>query len=90
MDQQVLFLGAALSVTAFPMLVWIVRYGAALLDNGKKGAADSTWRAVLARLPVSLLAGAVATLLALMLFVLWSWIVLWVRWDGGEPVPSRS
>ncbi len=24
--------------------------------------------------------------MALLVFVLWSWIVLWVRWDGGEPV----
>jgi len=67
-------------------LVWLVRYGATLLDNGHKGPGDSAWRAMLARLPVSLLAGALAALLGLLVFVLWSWIVLWVRWDGGEPV----
>ncbi|MGO4282396.1 MULTISPECIES: hypothetical protein [Cupriavidus] len=68
------------------VLVWLVRYGANLLDNGHKGAGDSSWRAMLNRLPVSLLAGALAAVLALLVFVLWSWIVLWVRWDGGEPV----
>lgn len=35
--------------------------------------------------PLPLQAGA-AMVLALMLVVSWSWIVLWVRWDGGEPV----
>jgi hypothetical protein len=66
-------------------LVWLVRYGATLLDDGKQGA---TIRLALAAIPaaVSLLAGSVAALLALLVFVLWSWIVLWVRWDGGEPV----
>ncbi|WP_026035689.1 patatin-like phospholipase family protein [Cupriavidus sp. BIS7] len=67
-------------------LVWLVRYGATLFDNGKKGATDSAWRTLAARLPMSLLAGVVAALVAVLVFVLWSWIVLWVRWDGGEPV----
>ncbi|QWC91433.1 hypothetical protein [Cupriavidus metallidurans] len=67
-------------------LVWLVRYGATLFDDGKQGATDSVWRSLLSRLPVSLLAGLVAALVALLVFVLWSWIVLWVRWDGGEPV----
>ncbi|SDD33875.1 hypothetical protein SAMN05216345_1086 [Cupriavidus sp. YR651] len=67
-------------------LVWLVRYGATLLDDGHKGAVDSPLRALLSRLPISLLAGLLAALLALLVFVLWSWIVLWVRWDGGEPV----
>lgn len=59
-------------------LVWLIRYGAALVD-GKAG----TRRA---RLPVSLLAGAAAAVVALLVFVLWSWLVLWVRWNGGEPL----
>ncbi|MBB1633684.1 hypothetical protein [Cupriavidus sp. UME77] len=70
-------------------LVGLIRYGAALIDgkggnggnggNGKGG----TWRA---RLPVSLLAGIAAAVVALLVFVLWSWLVLWVRWNGGEPL----
>jgi len=67
-------------------LVWLVRYGATLFDDGKQGATDSVWRTLLSRLPMSLLAGMVAALVALLVFVLWSWIVLWVRWDGGEPL----
>ncbi|WP_341248432.1 hypothetical protein [Cupriavidus pauculus] len=78
--------GALVPAGASGMLVWLVRYGAVLLDNGRKGESDSTWRTWLGRLPISLLAGIAAALLAVMLFVLWSWIVLWVRWDGGEPV----
>ena len=71
---------------ALGLLVWLIRYGATLLDNGRKGATDSPWRAMLARLPVSLLAGLLAALLALLPFIVCSWVVLWVRWDGREPV----
>lgn len=78
--------GALVPAGTLGALVWVVRYGATLLDNGHHGTGGSAWRAMLARLPVSLLAGALAAVLALLVFVLWSWIVLWVRWDGGEPV----
>ncbi|WP_051975080.1 hypothetical protein [Cupriavidus necator] len=78
--------GAALPAGVLGVLVWLVRYGSRWLDEGRKGSADTPWRALGARLPVSLLAGAAAAVLALLLFVLWSWLVLWVRWDGREPV----
>ncbi|RDK10959.1 hypothetical protein [Cupriavidus lacunae] len=78
--------GAALPLTVLGVLVWLVRYGSRWRDAGRQGSADTPWRALCARLPVSLLAGAVAAVLALLLFVLWSWLVLWVRWDGREPV----
>ncbi|MDF3839714.1 hypothetical protein P3W85_43280 [Cupriavidus basilensis] len=64
-------------------LVWLVRYGAGLVD-GKGGAGGGNpW---LSRLPVSLLAGIGAALVALLVFMLWSWLVLWVRWNGGQPL----
>ncbi|MBP0623648.1 hypothetical protein [Cupriavidus consociatus] len=78
--------GAALPAGVLGVLVWLVRYGARWLDEGRKGSAETAWRALWARLPVSLLAGTAAAVLALLLFVLWSWLVLWVRWDGREPV----
>ncbi|WP_439686954.1 PNPLA domain-containing protein [Cupriavidus oxalaticus] len=78
--------GAALPAGALGVLVWLVRYGARWFDEGRRGSAETAWRALWARLPVSLLAGAAAAVLALLLFVLWSWLVLWVRWDGREPV----
>jgi len=78
--------GVAAPAGLLGALVWLVRYGAGLLDEGKKGTAASPWRALLSRLPVSLLAGLLAGLLALLVFVLWSWLVLWVRWNGREPV----
>ncbi|WP_427307571.1 hypothetical protein [Cupriavidus sp. H39] len=78
--------GVALPASALGVLVWLVRYGARKLDEGRKGSARTAWRALWARLPVSLLAGAAAAVLALLLFVLWSWLVLWVRWNGREPV----
>ncbi|QUN26149.1 hypothetical protein KB879_18400 [Cupriavidus sp. KK10] len=78
--------GAALPATVLGVLVWLVRYGSRWRDAGRQGSTDTPWRALCARLPVSLLAGAVAAVLALLLFVLWSWLVLWVRWDGREPV----
>jgi len=78
--------GAALPASVLGVLVWLVRYGARWFDEGRKGSAETAWRALWARLPVSLLAGAAAAVLALLLFVLWSWLVLWVRWDGREPV----
>ncbi|NOV27019.1 hypothetical protein E5S69_26340 [Cupriavidus necator] len=78
--------GAALPAGVLAALVWLVRYGARFLDAGRKGSAGTAWRALCARLPVSLLAGVAAAVLALLLFVLWSWLVLWVRWDGREPV----
>lgn len=67
-------------------LVWLVRYGAGLRDEGEQDRADTPWRALVAHLPVSLLAGALAALLALLVYVLWSWLVLYVRWNGREPV----
>ncbi|WP_029045035.1 hypothetical protein [Cupriavidus sp. amp6] len=78
--------GAALPASVLGVLVWLVRYGARWFDEGRKGSAETAWRALWTRLPVSLLAGAAAAVLALLLFVLWSWLVLWVRWDGREPV----
>ncbi|QEZ44219.1 hypothetical protein [Cupriavidus oxalaticus] len=78
--------GVALPASVLGVLVWLVRYGARCLDAGRKGSAGTAWRVLWARLPVSLLAGAAAAVLALLLFVLWSWLVLWVRWDGREPV----
>ncbi|AOY95228.1 hypothetical protein BKK79_25920 [Cupriavidus sp. USMAA2-4] len=65
-------------------LVWLVRYGSTQLDERSRagGAAQAGWRG---RLPVSLLAGAAAAVLALLVFLLWSWLVLWVRWNGREP-----
>ncbi|WER49704.1 hypothetical protein CupriaWKF_21480 [Cupriavidus sp. WKF15] len=67
-------------------LVWLVRYAAGLRDEGRQDSADTLWRALMAHLPVSLLAGALAALLALLVYVLWSWLVLYVRWNGREPV----
>lgn len=64
-------------------LVWLTRAGAGLLD-GKSS--QSGVAGLLARLPATLLAGAVAAVVALLLYVLWSWVVLWVRWNGREPV----
>ncbi len=32
------------------------------------------------------MAGALAALLALLVYVMWSWLVLYVRWNGREPV----
>ncbi|UDM52145.1 hypothetical protein [Cupriavidus sp. MP-37] len=78
--------GVALPASALGVLVWLVRYGARWLDEGRKGSAGTAWRALWERLPVSLLAGAAAAVLALLLYVLWSWLVLWVRWNGREPV----
>lgn len=78
--------GVALPAGALGVLVWLVRYGARWLDPGGKGGAATAWGALWARLPVSLLAGAAAAVLALLLFMLWSWLVLWVRWQGREPV----
>lgn len=67
-------------------LVWLVRYSASLRDEGKRDSADTPWRALQAHLPISLMAGALAALLALLVYVLWSWLVLVVRWNGREPV----
>ncbi len=67
-------------------LVWLVRYSAGLRDEGKRDSADTPWRALVAHLPVSLMAGALAALLALLVYVMWSWLVLYVRWNGREPV----
>lgn len=64
-------------------LVWLVRYGAGLLDGKGSDGKGVPW---LSRPPVSLLAGIAAALVALLVFVLWSWLVLWVRWNGREPV----
>jgi len=66
-------------------LVWMVRYGSTLLDERGRagGAGGAGW---LSHLPVSLLAGIAAAVLALLVFILWSWLVLWVRWNGSEPV----
>ncbi|WP_337459872.1 hypothetical protein [Cupriavidus basilensis] len=64
-------------------LVWLVRYGAALVDGKGANGKGGTW---IARLPVSLLAGIAAAVVALLVFALWSWLVLWVRWNGGEPL----
>ncbi|CAG9181578.1 patatin-like phospholipase domain-containing protein [Cupriavidus pinatubonensis] len=85
------FMTASLWSTGAPVgtlaaLVWMVRYGAGLRDEGRHDSADTPWRALLAHLPVSLLAGALAALLALLVYVLWSWLVLYVRWNGREPV----
>ncbi|PLP97141.1 hypothetical protein [Cupriavidus pauculus] len=79
--------GPALAAAA---LAWLLHHGAAHRDPVPQAAsphlACPTWR----RLPmpslVSLLTGAAAATLGLLLVALWSWIVLWVRWDGGEPV----
>ncbi|MGT2432863.1 hypothetical protein ACU4HD_36590 [Cupriavidus basilensis] len=32
------------------------------------------------------MAGIAAAVVALLVFVMWSWLVLWVRWNGREPV----
>jgi len=79
--------GALGPAGALGALVWLVRYGAGMLDGkGEGGAGKGGIVAALARLPVSLLAGSAAAVLALLVFVLWSWLVLWVRWNGAEPV----
>ncbi|MGO4333144.1 hypothetical protein, partial [Cupriavidus sp. M-11] len=66
-------------------VVWLIRYGAGLVD-GKGGDGKAGVTGWLSRLPVSLLAGIAAAVVAMLVFVLWSWLVLWVRWNGGEPV----
>jgi len=76
--------GALWPGTVLGALVWLVRYGATLAD-GSPGASVPGW-AWLSRLPVSFLAGVLAGLIALLVYVMWSWAVLWVRWDGREPV----
>jgi len=76
--------GALWPGTVLGALVWLVRYVATLAD-GSPGA-RVPGRAWLSRLPVSFLAGLLAALIALLVYVMWSWAVLWVRWDGREPV----
>jgi len=77
--------GVVAPVAVLGALVWLVRYGAGLLDDRSQAGA-TPWRTMLSRLPSSLLAGVLAAWLALLVFVLWSWLVLWVRWNGREPV----
>jgi len=77
--------GPALAAVA---LAWVVHYGAIRRDPVPRASAATTWtwRRFPAPSLAALLTGAAAATLALLLVALWSWIVLWVRWDGGEPV----
>jgi hypothetical protein len=78
--------GPAMAAVA---LAWVVHHRAAhrdaVLQGATAGSAGPRWRRGTPLL-TSLLTVAAATTLALLLVALWSWIVLWVRWDGGEPV----
>lgn len=70
-------------------LAWVVHHGATRRDPAPRAATAATgspWRRLPAPSFAALLTGAAAATLALLLVALWSWLVLWVRWDGGEPV----
>lgn len=64
------------------VLAWLVHHVATRLDTSGAGSPGR----LTSPLPASFLTGAAAAVLVLLLFISWSWIVLWVRWDGGEPV----
>ncbi|WP_066732535.1 hypothetical protein [Cupriavidus sp. D384] len=79
--------GPALAAAA---LAWFVHHGASRRDTVPPAAPATVTGPARRQFPApslaSLLTGAAAATLALLLVALWSWIVLWVRWDGGEPV----
>ena len=79
--------GPAMAAVA---LAWLVHHRVARRDSVPQTASATATgpssRRLAAPFLASLLTGAAAATLALLLVAPWSWIVLWVRWDGGEPV----
>lgn len=79
---------AAGPAVAAAALAWLVHHGASRRSPVSRAAATTgpAWRWLPVPSLAALLTHAAAGTLALLLVALWSWIVLWVRWDGSEPV----